>query len=403
MNKQFQYILAGSLAALLCATGGALILVWQTMEESRVLEQRNQELQASLEVSRIRVENFCEYPQEALCRVDERTGTVAGAMYDGIPGSPEVMTVVPAKSGMPEIPAASSNANETAEKAEPAMDKSAEKSLADNPPASPEQVKAPAPKPEAVAEPAQPVKLPDLPKEVDAIKQEAPAVIPAPEVTIPVKEMPKVEASAPAVDVPTTKPEPEKVQIENDVPPASYLHEVSGKLSLPPAPKTKSEPKESPKTIAPADNKVGNAVARPVVEKKIQAPQERSVSKPVAAKKHSVPVKKSSVKPAATNLEIRKSWSRVENDGGIFSFTITGSGPSLTTSGALLASPLRYELVLDGLWDVKLHNSIENRLVQNMSVVHKDKNTVVTFHLLGKPYRCSLHRPDARTASVRIR
>ncbi|MBQ9105127.1 MAG: hypothetical protein IJY48_03225, partial [Mailhella sp.] len=262
MNKQFQYILAGSLAALLCATGGALILVWQTMEESRVLEQRNQELQASLEVSRIRVENFCEYPQEALCRVDERTGTVAGAMYDGIPGSPEVMTVVPAKSGMPEIPAASSNANETAEKAEPAMDKSAEKSLADNPPASPEQVKAPAPKPEAVAEPAQPVELPDIPKELDVIKQEAPAVIPAPKVTIPVKEMPKVEEPAPAVDVPATKPEPEKVQIENDVPSASYLHEVSGKLSLPSAPKTKSEPKESPRTIAPADNKVVNAAAK---------------------------------------------------------------------------------------------------------------------------------------------
>jgi len=403
MNKQFQYILAGSLAALLCATGGALILVWQTMEESRVLEQRNQELQASLEVSRIRVENFCEYPQEALCRVDERTGTVAGAMYAGIPDSPEVINVVPTMSGMPEIPVASGTANKTVKKADPVTDKSTEKAVTDDLSTSPEQVKAPAPNTEFVAEPSQPVKLPDVPKENGATKEEALSAVPVPQVASQVQEIPKVEASAPAVDGPAAKPEPGDAKIEHDDQPPSYLHEVSGKLSLPPAAKAKFEPKEAPKTIPPADNKAINAAAKPVVEKKIQAPQEKPVSKPAAAKKHSVITKKRSVKSGAADLEIRKSWSRVENDGGIFAFTITGSGPTLATSGALLASPLRYELVLDGLWEVKLHSGIENRLVQNMSVVHKDKNTVVTFHLRSKPYRCSLHRPDARTASVRIR
>lgn len=80
MNKPFQYLIIGSIAALLCAIVGALWLVWHSLQESRTLERQNRELQASLEASRIRVENFCEYPADVLCKVDGRTGSVAGVM-----------------------------------------------------------------------------------------------------------------------------------------------------------------------------------------------------------------------------------------------------------------------------------------------------------------------------------
>ena len=43
-------------------------------------ERQNQQLKASLEASRIRIENFCEYPAEALRNIEEPRGSVSGAM-----------------------------------------------------------------------------------------------------------------------------------------------------------------------------------------------------------------------------------------------------------------------------------------------------------------------------------
>jgi hypothetical protein len=38
-----------------------------------------------------------------------------------------------------------------------------------------------------------------------------------------------------------------------------------------------------------------------------------------------------------------------------------------------------------------------------MRVVQRGADTVIVFQLKQKPYRCSLHRPDKRTVTVRIR
>ncbi len=412
MNKQFQYILAGSLAALFCATGGALFLAWQSLEESRALEQRNQELQASLEVSRIRVENFCEYPQEALCRVDERTGTVAGAMYHGIPGSPEVEmpTVMPAgiaadafmdtpKKAQPEAEAMEERGNDDPSKALRTVQKVAEvqkKVAAEIAPAVIAEAETSELAPVRQEEPKKPVAVPEEREKPEPAKMPAThagsASTAKEEDTKEEMKPETVKAVSTASSAPSESSVSAAPSADDSVMP--YRHEVSGKLALPPAPE---ERPEAPTASAP------DSVQEPKKENTGSAT--KTVLKAAPAKKSSDAVRSKTVseKNAVPAADIRKSWSRVENDGGIFAFTVTGSGPKLTTSGALLPSPLRYELILDGLWDVTAHGNIKNRLVQRMTVAHKGQNTVVTFHLLSKPYRCSLHRPDARTASVRIR
>lgn len=80
MNKLLVTLIAASLSALLLAAGCGAWLFWQSWEEGKRLERQNRELRASLEASRIRLDNFCEYPMEALCDVDGPHGTVSDAM-----------------------------------------------------------------------------------------------------------------------------------------------------------------------------------------------------------------------------------------------------------------------------------------------------------------------------------
>lgn len=83
MNKLFITLVGISVTALVLAVGCGSWLFLQSWEEGKRLERQNQELKASLEASRIRIENFCEYPAEALCNVDDRQGgSVSGAMAD---------------------------------------------------------------------------------------------------------------------------------------------------------------------------------------------------------------------------------------------------------------------------------------------------------------------------------
>ena len=89
MNKLLTTLIAASLAALLLAVGCGAWLFWQSWEEGRRLERENRELMASLEASRIRLDNFCEYPMDALCDVDGNRGTVSEAM-GSLPEPPAV-------------------------------------------------------------------------------------------------------------------------------------------------------------------------------------------------------------------------------------------------------------------------------------------------------------------------
>lgn len=80
MNKFLTTLIAASLAALVLAVGCGAWLFWQSWEETKRLERQNRELQATLEASRIRLDNFCEYPMEALCDVPADTGSVLSSM-----------------------------------------------------------------------------------------------------------------------------------------------------------------------------------------------------------------------------------------------------------------------------------------------------------------------------------
>ena len=116
MNKLFITLVGVSLTALLLAVGCGSWLFLQSWEEGKRLERQNRELMASLEASRIRLENFCEYPAEALCNLDEQRGSVSGAMSglssmgsaaspqnDHAATLPEPSTAIPS---MPEPPSA---------------------------------------------------------------------------------------------------------------------------------------------------------------------------------------------------------------------------------------------------------------------------------------------------------
>lgn len=83
MNKLFITLVGISVTALVLAVGCGSWLFLKSWEEGKRLERQNQELKASLEASRIRIENFCEYPAEALCSVSEPPKqSVSGAMED---------------------------------------------------------------------------------------------------------------------------------------------------------------------------------------------------------------------------------------------------------------------------------------------------------------------------------
>ncbi len=83
MNRLFITLVGASVTALVLAVGCGSWLFPKSWEEGKRLERQNQELKASLEASRIRIENFCDYPAEALCNIDEQPQkSVSGAMAD---------------------------------------------------------------------------------------------------------------------------------------------------------------------------------------------------------------------------------------------------------------------------------------------------------------------------------
>lgn len=420
MNKLFQYVLIGSLAALICALGGGLWLIWQTLDESRELERQNRELQASLEASRIRVENFCEYPADVLCRVDERTGSVAVLMEaqlapeaDNAVSAPDVTESVenssPANAVMTVQKVAKAQAGLAAQAEKPKAPTSRpEESLCPSVQEQPAPRAASAPAPVLPAVEAKPAKTADSPGAGKIQKAETalpPDMAPAKE-RKKEEEKPAKAAPVPAVSgtpmdavLPSGKnaeaensdiPVSQKTEAESPAPDQNYRHEVSGILQISSAKEQKKEPEQKTQ-----DSEVS---ALPPVKSVPAAASEKPAESAVPAQDS--PASKTS---KTISDEVRKSWSRVEDDGGIFAFTITGSGPSLSASGQLLPSPWRYELTLDGLWEVQTHANVKNRLVKHMKVNKKGGKTVVTFMLKAKPYRCSLHRADARTVSVRIR
>jgi hypothetical protein len=72
MNKKILLMITGSLMLLLASGIAALWMLWTSWEESHHLAQVNRELRASLEASRVRLDNFCDYPAQVLCPTEEK-------------------------------------------------------------------------------------------------------------------------------------------------------------------------------------------------------------------------------------------------------------------------------------------------------------------------------------------
>jgi len=408
MNKTQQYIIHASLFALACALFGGLWLIWQTIEESRALERQNRELQASLEASRIRVENFCEYPTDVLCRVDERSGTVAGALPGELPGLAELAGIpapeVAKKDDAPAPEASPAKALENVQKVAQAQAKISEPAREKSAPFPAPAVKPTAEKPVAAA----PAKVEEKNKARPGAenKKAVPVEKPEEKAALPAEKKSPANAEAPAAQKETSK-------TSADVTPAP---ESKGGTAPNPAAELKStepakpaEQQESaPLPAAPAYQQEFSGKLSDTLLNKEKAETAKPV--PVAPKKDAPAVKPDAAKTVSKaasvgkqGVEPRSTWSRIDLDGEIFAFTLTGSGPSLNASGKLLASPWRYELTLDGLWSIRSHEVVPNRLVNSVKCSVRNGSTVVIFMLKKKPYKASLHRPDARTVSVRIR
>ena len=67
MNRFIIALIGTSTFAFLLAIAAGSWLLFQTWEESKRLERINRELTVSLEASRIRLENYCDYPSGVLC------------------------------------------------------------------------------------------------------------------------------------------------------------------------------------------------------------------------------------------------------------------------------------------------------------------------------------------------
>ena len=387
MNNTPRYLIYASLVSLAFAVLGGLWLVWHTIEEGRALERQNRELQATLEASRIRVENFCEYPSDVLCRVDERSGTVAGALPGNIPGLDELVgTPAPleAKAKLPAPADASpSKALENIQKV--AQAQSAVEAKASQAASVAEEKTTPA------ALPVPEKKQPDA-KEV---KSEEP-IAPAPVVSVveTVKAAPEATPVPTKVDPVVESPLPQKEEIKStdtDAKPEVKQEAVAKPAT--PAAEVNAEPVVVPTYTQEFSGKLSDMLPEKPADsskeqKKATSSDNKKVAKPIAPKQ---------------TTEKRMSWSRVEQDGDIFVFTIAGAGDSIKATGKLRPSPWRYELELDGLFEVRQHSGIANRLVKAMKAQTKNGKTVIVFPLKAKPYKSTIHQIDARTISVRIR
>ena len=79
MNRLIIALVGTSIFAFLLAIAAGSWLLFQTWEEGKRLERINRELTVSLEASRIRLENYCDYPSGALC-AEVKNRNIAGSI-----------------------------------------------------------------------------------------------------------------------------------------------------------------------------------------------------------------------------------------------------------------------------------------------------------------------------------
>lgn len=280
MNRIFITLVGASVAALVLAVACGSWLFFQSWEEGKRLERQNRELRASLEASRIRLENFCDYPAEALCDVDAPKVSVSGAM-SGLTAS----------------------------------------------------------------------SLPEPARKAAEDKKNA-------------GESPKSSTLTPSGP-------------GNQTPSSANAAEAQDNAPKPAAPKEASTAAADQTPAAPA-NAAPQAKSAPV---NVSADSPRSAAAPARAKK------------TWTSMDLKKDSMQLD---------IAGEGSSLTAEGQLLSDPLRYEVSMQGLWNVSNRHP-QTTLIKDMQSDVRNGNTVLTFPLNEKPGECAVTQKDGRTISIVIR
>ena len=400
-------LLASACASLLLAAGGWLVFqLWQSWEDGRQLERQNRELQASLEASRIRIENYCEYPMEALCPVDSTAGRQAA--HPPLAG----------EAALPEPPPAPrqegvGNAAPLPVTA-PAQGRDAAAAPGRNMPKAEEGKNSG----EAAAAKAQP--------EVQAEQKGQPAVERQPSparqaagqepvlsghgaVAAPEQNMPGAEEGKNSGEAAAAKAQPEvqaeqkgQSAVERQPTPA---HQAAGQEPAPSGQGAAAAPAQKSSALSGIEI-TGNAIAAGVASlARAPLPDAASLSKGSAAAQESEPLPSVEKEPldvqeqAPPPKQLRKTWTSLETRGNLLIVHIAGEGTELHASGMLEGR--RYEVTLEGLW--KLHARFADKLnVKVTDIFYRDGNTVLAFSLYRQPRICRVRREDGRTIAIEI-
>ncbi len=423
MNK-IPVILASACAFLLMAAGAGLVfMLWQSWEDGRHLEKQNRELQASLEASRIRIENYCEYPAEALCPVDSTAGRqtrsaylpeeMASALEPSAVRHPEkaerMEAVADADSNQGPLPPAAQAAPESRPSAEgqplPAVSPDAGNPAPDeggDVPASAEKAE------EQDAVPAEERNQSSLPPAAQAAPESRPSAegqpLPAvsPDAGNPAPdEGGDVRASAEKAEGQDAVPAEDSNQ--SSLPPegrgtdsrtgAESMDAASAAEAQPEALLASQEQAQQKNNGSPEDTSFSSSS-----EQNVQRTAEDSEN-PAAAVISKADEYPDAAEETADPKKWKKTWSSVTMQGDMLLLRIAGEGEELNAKGTLADNC--YEVLLEGLW--KINFRLQNQAkVKAFGVRHRDGNTILAFSLGSMPSVCRVRNEDRRTIAIEI-
>ena len=366
MSRSIVVLASVSAALLAAAVGIVLLLLWQSWEDGRRMEQRNRELQASLEASRIRVENFCEYPMEALCPVDTQGGR-SGAV---LPPADIPMPSDPAQGPLPMKSAPGQTSPSAGLPAE--MPDHGDNAFSGQLP----------PVPDSRPNTEEQEVSAEQPGNAD--QSGIPALSYARQ-DIPGENIP--EREVPSTPVQTTDTGSQTAPSEQNTPSASL-----------PQP---AEQDGSPAVPPPAASDAHDADTAPVppAEPKPQEPQQIPIIQTAPQDAPPPAGENASAEPPAQERP-RRTWTTLDQGKDGMLFRIAGAGDALRARGDLL--PGKYVVTIEGAWNI-VQRMPSTPCVQGMLRSYAEGNTVLEFPLRRPPETCRVLQENERTIAIEIR
>ena len=377
MNKGIAVLASASAALLAAAAGIVLFLLWQSWEDGRRMEQKNRELQASLEASRVRVENFCEYPMEALCPVD----TPGGRHSSVLP--PPAGVPMPPGSGQDPLPRQEAPAQDI-----PSTGEAAVSAAPGN--ASPGE---PVPGPDSQAGSEAQAASPGQPG-IEAVPEETPPRIPAPQ------ELPSENAAA---GEGTPEPAQTGDAVSRPAPagqegPSASLPQPAGQddaAGIPPHAAGDLPGTAFPAAELPPAREDPPSAPLPGPQASEQAPGILTDPPPTP---DPAGREASAVPPA--HERPRRTWTTLDQGQDGMLFRIAGAGDALRARGDL--HPGKYVVTIEGSWHI-VQRQPSTPCVQGMRRSYAEGCTILEFPLRDTPSLCRVRQEDERTIAIEIR